>query len=182
MATPDSLTDAELLSNTDAASFAEFYRRHARQVGGYLMRSTRDAEVAADLTAETFAAALASRSRYRPDRGAASTWLFAIAGHKLSDWQRNGYAEDRARRRLGLERPPLSEDDVHEFERLASAGGVGELLDELPPEQRGAVRARFVDERDYGDIAGEQGVSEVAVRQRVSRGLASLRRRMGARR
>ena len=134
MATTDSLTDAELLASTDADSFAEFYRRHARQVGGYLMRSTRDAEVAADLTAETFAAALASRSRYRPDRGAPSTWLYGIAGHKLSDWQRNGYAEDRARRRLGLERPPLSQDDVAEFERLAADGGIGELLDELPAE------------------------------------------------
>ena len=180
MATTDRLTDEELLANADADSFAEFYRRHARQVGGYLMRSTRDAEVAADLTAETFAAALASRSRYRPDRAAPSTWLYGIAAHKLSDWQRNGYAEDRARRRLGLERPALSEDDVAEFERLSGDGAVGELLEELPEDERAAVRARLVEERAYSEIAGEQGVSEPAIRQRVSRGLARLRRRVGA--
>jgi DNA-directed RNA polymerase specialized sigma24 family protein len=39
------------------------YRDHARRLAGYLMRATRDAEVAADLTAETFAAALVSRDR-----------------------------------------------------------------------------------------------------------------------
>ena len=34
---------------------------HARRIAGYLMRATGDAEVAADLTAETFAAALLAR-------------------------------------------------------------------------------------------------------------------------
>jgi DNA-directed RNA polymerase specialized sigma24 family protein len=50
--------DAELLARSDADSFAEFYRRHARRLAGWLMRMTGDAEVAADLTAETFAAAM----------------------------------------------------------------------------------------------------------------------------
>ena len=175
-------TDAQLLAREDADSFAEFYRRHSRPVAGYLMRSTRDAEAVADLTAETFAAALAGRSRYRPDKGSPSTWLYGIAGHKLSDWRRNGYAEDRARRRLGMERTPLEADDVAEFERMAADGGIGELLDELPADQGSAVRERLVDERGYGDIARSEGVSEPAIRQRVSRGLAGLRRRMGAKR
>jgi hypothetical protein len=58
--------DADLLARGDDDSFAEFYARHARRLAGYLMRATGDAEVAADLTAETFAAALAARGRYRP--------------------------------------------------------------------------------------------------------------------
>src|SRR5918996_5293043 len=107
-------TDAELLARRDADSFAELYRRHARQIAGYLMRATGNAEVAADLTAETFAAALGARGRYRPERGAPLSWLYGIAGNKLNDWRRRGYAEDRARRRLGLERPSLTEDDVRE--------------------------------------------------------------------
>jgi DNA-directed RNA polymerase specialized sigma24 family protein len=40
------------------------------------------------------------------------------------------------------------------------------------------VRARLVDGLPYGEIAVAQGVSEAAIRQRVSRGLAGLRRRM----
>jgi DNA-directed RNA polymerase specialized sigma24 family protein len=43
------------------------------------MRRTRDAELAADLTAETFAAALAARARFDPGRGSASAWLFGLA-------------------------------------------------------------------------------------------------------
>ena len=34
-----------------------------------------------------------------------------------------------------------------------------------------------MDERDYAEIAVDEGVSETVVRKRVSRGLAELRRR-----
>jgi RNA polymerase sigma factor (sigma-70 family) len=172
-------SDADLLARGEPEDFAEFYRRHARPLAGYLMRATGDAELTADLTAETFAAALAGRSRYRPERGSPRTWLYGIALHKLNDSRRRGYAEDRARRRLGMERIELASDDVHELERLGDDVSVVDLVDELPSEQRAAVRARLVDERAYPEIAGAQGVSEAAVRQRVSRGLAGLRRRMG---
>jgi RNA polymerase sigma factor (sigma-70 family) len=175
----DRPTDAELLAAADADSFARFYRRHARQVAGYLMRATGNADAAADLTAETFAAALAGRSGYRPERGAPASWLYGIAAHKLSDWRRRGYSEDRARRRLGLERPALDEDDVRELERLAGEVTVVELLEELPQEQRAALHARLVEEQEYQEIAGAEGVSEAAIRQRVSRGLAGLRQRIG---
>jgi len=176
------MTDAELLADDGADSFAEFYRRHVRRVAGYLMRAAGDAEVAADLTAETFAAALIARRRYQPDRAEPGSWLLGIASHKLSDWRRRGYAEDRARRRLGIERPPLSGDDVAEFSRLADEVTVVDLLDELPDDQRAAVRARLVDDLAYAEIAVAQGVSEAAIRQRVSRGLASLRARIGGER
>jgi RNA polymerase sigma factor (sigma-70 family) len=172
------MTDAELLADGGADAFAEFYRRHARQVAGYLVRATRDPEVAADLTAETFAAALVARSRYRPEGAAPGAWLYGIATHKLNDWRRRGYAEDRARRRLGMERIQVSTDDVRELERLGQDVSVVGILEELPAEQREALRARLLEEREYREIAGAQGVSEAAVRQRVSRALAGLRRRM----
>jgi RNA polymerase sigma factor (sigma-70 family) len=170
--------DADLLARGDADSFAEFYGRHVRRLAGWLMRATGDAEAAADLTAETFAAALAGRKRYRPDRATPATWLYGIAAHKLNDWRRRGYAEDRARRRMRMERIELTEDDVRELEYLGGEVKAVDLLEELPTEQRSAVRARLVDGLPYGEIAVAQGVSEAAIRQRVSRGLAGLRRRM----
>jgi RNA polymerase sigma factor (sigma-70 family) len=173
------VTDAELLAGQDADSFAEFYRRHSRRLAGWLVRATGDPEVAADLTAETFAAALVARRRYDPDRGAPATWLYGIAANKLNDWRRRGYAEERARRRLGMERIALTEEDVLELERLGGEVTLVDLLEELPGDQREALRARLLDERDYIEIAGAAGVSEAAVRKRVSRGVAGLRSRLG---
>jgi RNA polymerase sigma factor (sigma-70 family) len=175
-------TDEQLLSARDAASFERFYCRHVESVLGFFARRTRDPELAADLCAETFAAALASRHRYRPEAGAAAAWLYGIASKKLADAQRRGYAERRARRRLGMERIELSDDDVARIARLAEAVEVRALVDRLAPEQRDAITAHVLDERPYDEIAAELDTSEAVVRKRVSRGLAAMRRRMGVRR
>ena len=69
----------------------------------------------------------------------------------------------------------VTEEDVARIDALAEVSVV-ELLQDLPTDQRTAVLARIVDEGEYADIAVTQGVSEAVVRQRVSRGLAGLRR------
>jgi RNA polymerase sigma factor (sigma-70 family) len=142
------------------------------------MRMTGDAEVAADLTAETFAEALVGRKRYDPERGAPATWLYGIAAHKLNDWRRRGNAEDRARLRLRMERIQVSDEDVAEFERLGAEVSLVEMLEELPDDQREALRARLLEERGYREIARVAGISEAAMRKRVSRGVAGLRGRL----
>ena len=48
----------------------------------------------------------------------------------------------------------------------------------LPEEQRRAIHARVVHDREYAEIAGELRCSEAVVRQRVSRGLRTLRARL----
>jgi RNA polymerase sigma factor (sigma-70 family) len=178
---PSTLSDEALLAGRDPAGFEEFYVRHVDGVLGFFARRTRDPELAADLTAETFAAALVSRARYRPAAGAASGWLFGIAAKKLADAQRRGYAENRARRRLGMERLELSDDDILRIERLADDEWASLLVEQLAPDQRHAVVAHVVDERSYGDIAGQLGTSEAVVRKRVSRGLHTVRQRIGGR-
>ncbi len=50
----------------------------------------------------------------------------------------------------------------------------------LPPDQRTAIVLRFYEDLDYADIAALTGVREGSVRSRVSRGLAALRRELGA--
>jgi RNA polymerase sigma-70 factor (ECF subfamily) len=56
----DRLDDDELLALTPRRpeAFAVFYRRHEQALLGWLVRRTGDPELAADLSAETWAAAL----------------------------------------------------------------------------------------------------------------------------
>jgi len=181
MPAPD-VTDEQLLTARDAASFEQFYVRHVTAVLAYFSRRTRDAELSADLCAETFAAALASRHRFRPGEAPATAWLFGIGAKKLADAQRRGYADMRARRRLGMERIELSDQDIARIDRLGEGDDARAWLEQLAPDQRAAVRAHVIDERAYGEIAGELHTSEAVVRKRVSRGLAAMRVRMGVRR
>jgi RNA polymerase sigma factor (sigma-70 family) len=176
------MTDEQLLSARDAASFELLYSRHVEPVLGYFVRRTRDPELAADLCAETFAAALAGRHRFRPEAGSATAWLYGIGAKKLADAQRRGYAERHARKRLSMERIELSDEDIARIERLGEAHEARAQMKRLPSDQRDAITAHVVDERPYDEIAVELDTSEAVVRKRVSRGLAAMRQRMGARR
>ncbi|MGO9319933.1 MAG: RNA polymerase sigma factor, partial [Solirubrobacteraceae bacterium] len=97
-------SDGELLaaSRSEPDAFAAFYDRYEGSVVGYFARRTGDPEVAADLTAEVFAAALGASHRYRPETPSAAGWLFAIAHNKLLKSLRSGRVEADARRRLGI--------------------------------------------------------------------------------
>lgn len=174
-------TDEELLASGGRDAFGTFYDRHARAVLEYFARRTRDPEVAADLTAETFAAAIVARRRFHPGPLPAVAWLFGIAHHKLADFQRRGRAEDRALRRLGVERPRLGEEDAQLVALMADEVGM-QLLSELPEDERRAIQAHVLEGREYAEIAAAAVISEPAARMRVSRGLGRLRARMGAHR
>ncbi len=173
----DALADDDLLARvrSQPEAFGVFYRRYERAVLGYFMRRVGEPEIAADLAAETFAAALMSVRRFKAENGSAGPWLFGIARHTLLRSVEKRRVEDRARRRLGWE-PLTLDDDL--LERVARAGAddrVAALLERLPRDQAQAVRARVIDEQDYAEIAGQLRCSQSVVRQRVSRGLGTLR-------
>jgi RNA polymerase sigma-70 factor (ECF subfamily) len=69
----------------------------------------------------------------------------------------------------------LSDELLDRIERLAGDDRVEQLLARLTPEQADAVRARVIEEDSYSEIAAQVRCSESVVRQRVSRGLATLR-------
>lgn len=174
-------SDDDLLQSTphEPEAFALFYRRHAAPLAAYFLRRTRNPEVAADLTAETFAAALDGCRRFDPAKGPAVGWLYGIARRLLAHATLRGHVEDRARRKLGMEPLLLTDEALERVEALATADATAralhDLMDELPADQREAVHARVLEERDYAEIAVAASLSEATVRQRVSRGLARLR-------
>jgi RNA polymerase sigma factor (sigma-70 family) len=61
---------------------------------------------------------------------------------------------------------------------VASHDWVERLLDRLPPDQRNVIEAHIVEDRSYAELARVHGTNESVIRQRVSRGLASLRRHL----
>jgi RNA polymerase sigma factor (sigma-70 family) len=177
----ESASDERLLEATpgNTGAFSVFYRRYEPIMLAYFVRRTRDAEVAADLTAETFAAALQGSVRFRAGGAPAGAWLFGIARHKLARSVRRGRVEDLARRRLGMTRLIVEDEDLTRIEQLGrSEEAVMALLDRLPVEQSEAVRAHVLDERPYQEIAAELRCSEAVVRKRVSRALSTLRARV----
>jgi RNA polymerase sigma factor (sigma-70 family) len=177
-------TDVELLacvaSGVDASeAYAAFYRRHEIRVVAYLRRRVPRADLAADLTAETFAAALEGATRFdvaRSSDGQAVGWLLTIAHRQLLGAVRRGRVADQTRRRLSMLPLNLHDEALARVDELASLPeDLDELVSALPADLRVAVLARVVDQRPYEEIAGALCCSQLVVRQRVSRGLARLR-------
>jgi RNA polymerase sigma factor (sigma-70 family) len=178
----ESYSDAELLERSaeDPRAFECFYLRHERLVIGFLMSRTRNAEVAADLAAETFAGLLEAAERFDPTRlggTSAVPWVLSVARYTLFASVRRGIVADEARRRLECEPLELDDEALARVEEMGStdAQHLLKLLNDLPTDVRDAVTARILDERDYRQIATELGCSELVVRKRVSRGLSRLR-------
>jgi len=176
----DARPDDELLraavESADEQAFAELYRRNVDVVLAFLRRRVPDGEVAFDLTAETFAAAIVGARSYRGD-GPVVGWLLGIARNKLLESLRRGRVEAAARDRLAHEPMMVADRDLELVEERAAgaAARLDRALAELPQDMRDAVVARVVEEREYPDIARELSCSEHLVRQRVSRGLRRLR-------
>ena len=172
-------SDEELLQLTPQhpAAFGVFYARHVRTLLGYHYRRTRDPEVAADLTAETFAAALYSVTHFNPERGNASQWLYGIARNQLLGFWRRRRVSDKLRRKLSMNVVAIDPAQSAELERVEARAGIGPALDavqQLPERLRAAVQLRILEGLSYDEIAARLGCSNGAVRVRVFRGLKLL--------
>lgn len=180
MARWETVGDRALLraSRDDAAAFAVFYTRHERRLLAFLVRRTGSGELAADLCAEVFAVALESCRTGRALPEVPVAWLFGVASHKLADSARSSRVDDRARRRLEMRAVELTRGQLSGIERLAHEDEAVCLLEGLSVDQRAAVLAHVVHERDYREIARDLQCSESVIRKRVSRGLAVLRLRL----
>ena len=173
-------TDSELLiaSRTEPEAFTELYRRHAEDLLRYFARRTLDPETAAELTAETFAEAFASRANYRDQGVNGVAWLYGIARHRLGRFFRNGRVEAAARRKLGMPERDLAPQDYERIEDLIDFAPIREALVEaletLNDEQRDALRLRVIDGLGYTEVAERLKCTEQNARQRVSRGLRKI--------
>jgi RNA polymerase sigma-70 factor (ECF subfamily) len=181
----DARSDGELLEATrkgEATAYGLFFERYQALVLAYLRRRTHHQEVAADLAGEVFARALLAVHK---GRGAvqdpAAAWLLTIARNVLLDSVRRGRVEEQARRELGMQRLELTDGDLERIDsQTDDLDRVVALVQRLPEGQRMALKARILDERDYGDIAADLGCSDLVVRQRVSRALKTLRSKLEA--
>src|SRR5262245_17478149 len=162
-------TDAELLaaSLVEPRAFMVVFDRHFRAIARYLGRRLRWS-VAEELTAEVFATAFASRSRYDVRRADALPWLYGISANLLRAHARREERELELLTRTAVD--PVAT-------RLESTDGVPGLE---PALAEGLRRLSF-DEREvlllfaWAELSCEQiaealGVRRGAVEPRRNRG------------
>lgn len=178
-------SDVDLLraAARDDSAFVAVYRRWAPELHAWFTRRTSSSDVAAELTAETFAEALRGLAGFRgrhPGSGAA--WIMGIAHNLLRGWYRERRVASAARARLGIPVRGYETLDEEAIDLRLSAGPLRadllRALEALPGEQRDAVALRVLYERSYDEVAVALGCTSTTARQRVHRGLRAMRERL----
>ncbi len=161
------------VAGLDADAFAELYRAFGEAVFNYCLFRVGSPTVAEDLTADTFERVWRARRRYRPERAGFSTWLFTIARHVVTDWQRR-----QARR------PWFRLSDQHPDETLSLEAQVEEseeqlqlrrLLRTLEPAEQELIALKFGAGLTNREIARLIEKSETAVGSAIYRIMQKLR-------
>jgi len=174
--------DAMLLNRValrDADGLAELYDRYGRVVFAVLHRMLPDPEAAEEVCQDAFHRVWKAAGSYRGERGAARTWLLAIARNAAIDWRRT--KGKRAERETALDHasafasPGSVEDTVHE--RL-EAGRMRTLVEALPAEQRRCLELAYWGGLSQSEIAARTGAPLGTVKNRVRLGLEKLRAAM----
>jgi RNA polymerase sigma factor (sigma-70 family) len=166
----------------DEAAFGRLFDAHARAVYNHAFRLTGSWSTAEEVTSATFLTAWRRRSAMRLVDGSALPWLLVVATNAARTEWRSAHRWRRLLGRLGPDSPaPDPADDV--AGRLDDEHRMAEVLEVvrgLPRAEREAVALCLWSGVSYPEAAAVLGITEVAVRSRVSRARSHLRGRLVA--
>jgi RNA polymerase sigma-70 factor, ECF subfamily len=147
------------------------YRVALPRVYGYLLPRCGSAELAEDLTSETFLAAV-NASRQGRLTEVSTAWLVGVARHKLVDYWRR---LEREQRSLAAAEASLTDVDDPWDEWLDCEAAYAALV-HLPIPQRAALTLRYLDGLSVADVAEHLGRTFHGTETLLARSRAALRR------
>ncbi|MEU7172007.1 MULTISPECIES: RNA polymerase sigma factor [Micromonospora] len=177
-------SDEELWSSIaagDESAFGRLFDRYSRPVYNHAFRLTSSWSTAEDVTQATFLVAWRRRHDARLVDGSALPWLLVVATNAVRSEWRSARRWLALLRRLPGERyadGDLAEDVSARLDDERRMTEVLSVVRGLPPAEREAVALCLWSGVSYPDAAAVLGISEVAVRSRVSRARSRLARLM----
>jgi RNA polymerase sigma-70 factor (ECF subfamily) len=163
----------------DRGAFVALYRALYPPVARFVACRVASAADAEDLVARTFHRLLESLDQLDGARGTVLGWCLATARNLATDLGR----ADRLRPGGAAALEAVPDEAVDAQGRLEAderLQALARVLEALPAETRELIELRFGDGLSAAEIAAITGGSEVAVRKRLSRALASLREALAA--
>jgi RNA polymerase sigma factor (sigma-70 family) len=162
--------------------FEQVYRAHVREVTAYFARRTAEPQTVADLTADTFVRAITSFATFDPGRGSPRGWLLGIArrvfARHCEQASRGRETAVRLAGRRALEIDEAAELIVRIDAERAGRALLGQIA-ALAPAERDAIELVDIAGLRHGEAAAALGISPGAMRIRLYRARAKLRRIAG---
>jgi RNA polymerase sigma-70 factor (ECF subfamily) len=176
---------AELVARArtgDVGAFEALYHSFQAGIHSFIRSQVREAELAADLTQQTFVRAWESLPRLRQE-AAFVGWLHRIASNLVRDEVKSGHARLEIAASNALDEP-MPDPEATAPEEAAVAQGlktaVWAALGQLPPDQRAAVVMHHMEGMSVAEIAQAMKCRPGTVMSRLSRAREALRRRLSS--
>lgn len=166
-------SDEELLvriGRRDREAFEVLYGRYVRPLLGLALRRLYDRERAEDAVQESFAAVWRSAASYRPERGAAGAWLYAVARNAVFD-------RLRARSEPACETPDTASAEPGPADRAEAASvawRVHRALEDLGDGEREVIELAYWSEMSQREVAEHLQIPLGTVKTRTRSALARL--------
>jgi RNA polymerase sigma factor (sigma-70 family) len=169
-----------IAASADMVAFEALFRDVSPRLRAYLIKMTRDGQLAEDLLQETMLAIWRKAGQFDPSRGPASAWMFTIARNTWIDaWRRQRRPEiDPDDPALASEPEP---DAPRQMETREDRDAVRRALDRLPQEQIDIIRMSFFEEASHSVIAARLGLPIGTVKSRIRLAFGRLRTALGDR-
>jgi len=156
----------------DRDAFRRLYRLLHGPVSRYVRRRVRPPPDAEDVVAEVFIRLVESLDRIDARRVTVLAYALTAARNAVIDRARRGAAAVDA---LALPAPQPVPDPGQRLEARQALDAVRAGVERQPDEVREMLGLRFADGLRHAEIAAVMGLSEPAVRQRLSRAVRELR-------
>ena len=158
------------VADRDRIAFETLYQRYIRSVYGLALRRLRDRQRAEDAVQETFTAVWRSAASYKPDRGPAAPWLYAIARNAIVD-------RLRARVEPVSEAPDLPSLEPGPADRAEASyvsWRVHRAMEDLPDKEREVVELAYWSGMSQSEVAEYLHIPLGTVKTRTRSGLSRL--------
>lgn len=161
-------TDEDWMRDYQAGSeeaFGRLYEKYSPMVYGFIKKRMRESE-AEDLYQKVWRQLHEKRSLYKDQPFA--PWFFVMIRHLLIDEYRS----------LGRKNSKEFQDELIEKIYAEEIINVEELLQTLPQDAQELIRKYYLEGFSYEELEKETGLSQVNLRQRLSRAIKGLRSKL----
>ena len=164
----------------DRDAFRRLYDLTAAKLFGICLRICGDRAAAEDVLHDVYLTVWRRAGAFEPGRASPITWLATIARNRAIDWRR---AAGNARTAPIEDAPDIPDAAPLPGERLEGENEAARLHDclrALDHRQRQAIRTAFFEGVTYAELAQREGVPLGTCKSWIRRGLAGLKRCLGA--
>jgi len=162
----------------DADGIEQAYRESHRFVFQFLYKRLRHHETAEDLTAETFARALARWDSYTERGSCRQAWLVTIARNLLADHLKSARVRCEVPTADMYDADRVAPDVWEQVQQTLYRTTVNQALRGLVPNQRRCLELRFLRDLSIKETSAALAISDGAAKQLQLRAMEAVRCRI----